>query len=62
MCSKHDNHYRLKTIKIIWWSGGGRDLYDSHLMSTRIFPLIMNKIFAWEPKAMRKMAMDNIWN
>jgi hypothetical protein len=31
----------------------GVDLYD-HLMSTRIFTLIMNKIFRGAPKIMRK--------
>ena len=37
------------------------DLYD-HLMSTRIFTLIMNKLFIWAPKMMRQMAMGTIWN
>ena len=38
----------------------GEDLYN-HLMSTRIFTLMMNNIFISAPKIMRQMAMSTIW-
>ena len=41
--------------------GGGDDLYD-HLMSTRIFMLIMTKIFLCAPQTMGKVAMASIWS
>ena len=34
----------------------GRDLYG-HFTITKIFTLIMNKIFLWAPKIMRKVTM-----
>ena len=37
-----------------------RDLYD-HLMSTRIFTFIVNKIFMWAPKVMRQVTLGTIW-
>ena len=36
------------------------DLHD-HLMSTRIFTLIMIEIFIWAPKNMRQVATSMIW-
>ena len=50
-CSKHDNHSRLHN-----WV----DLYD-HLMSMRIFILILNEIFIRAPKIMRKVTAISIW-
>ena len=51
-CSKHENHSRLSS------QHDQEDLYD-HLMSTRNFTLILNKI--WTPKVIRKAAMASIW-
>jgi len=41
-CSEYDNHSKLDNEHR--FSLGGGDLYD-HLMSTKIFTLIMNEIF-----------------
>ena len=43
-------------INIVTWE----TLYD-HLMSTRIFTLILIKIFMWAPKTMRKVAIASVW-
>ena len=32
------------------------------LLSSRIFTLVMHKIFTWAPEIVRQMAMDTIWN
>ena len=42
LCSKYDNHSRLNSHE--HHRGGAGDVYD-HLMNTRIFTLVMNKIF-----------------
>ena len=54
MCSRNDNHSRLNR------QHNWRDVYG-HLMSTRIFTLIIKKIFKWAPKVMRKVATALIW-
>ena len=50
----YDNHIRFDSQHN--WG----NLYD-HLMSMRVFILIMIKIFIWAPKIMRKVATTSIW-
>ena len=40
-------------------NNNSQDLHG-HLMSSRMFTLIMNKVFVWAPEIMRKMAMATI--
>ena len=53
-CSKFVNHSRL-TSPHSWG-----DLYD-HLMTSRIFTLIMKRITTWASRLMRKMETATIW-
>ena len=42
-------------------SGLVANLYDQHLMSMRIFTLMMYKIFIWAPNVMKEAATTLIW-
>ena len=53
-CSKYLNYSRLSS-QHVWGNQYG------HLMSMRIFTLIMNKIFIWAPKILRQLAKGTIW-
>jgi hypothetical protein len=47
------------TFNMIWEGAG--DLFD-HIMSVRIFTLIVNKLLISVVKIMKRMAMDTIWD
>ena len=53
-CSKYDNHARLNNQHN--WG----NLYY-HLKNTTILTLIMNKIFIWALKTMKKVVTASIW-
>ena len=60
-CSKEIGvHAQNMIASIINMILGGGVLFD-HSMSTRIFTLIINKIFIGTPKIMKKVALALIW-
>ena len=60
-CLKYDNHSRLDSQHNWGKGGGGEETVYDHLMSTRIFALIMNKIILSAPKIVRKLSTASIW-
>jgi hypothetical protein len=56
-----DNHSRLDNQHNCWVRKGGGDLYD-HLMSTRVFVLVMNKgSHMMSSEIMRNVATVLFW-
>ena len=54
-CSNYGNIWRLKN-QYVWG-----DLYN-YLITPRIIPMTMDKIFKWAIKIMRQMTTNMIWN
>jgi hypothetical protein len=57
MCLDFDNHFLLNSHHNATRDPGEHDLYD-HLMSTKIFTLIVNKIFTRAPNITRNYNLD----